>query len=417
MEDPHISQKGAVDFDFVSMAKGVSIVAVISWHIIAPFFDSALRAQTDVGVYSPFHCVIIFIHHLLGFGSSFFLVLSGYILTMRFGILNFSVKAFYRKRLSRLFVPFILWLPVYLLMSRNVKDFGDIVLRVIFFEGSYHFWFIWVILLCYFLFPIILYSQERLLLMKPSGLGSFGFFLLPLSLIILSIVVLNISPLHITDSWTINFIINKKFLILPGNLSYFVGGVCLALMCRRDIQPLKDRSKYAGILVVAAICIASARLFLFFTAHGYYIREYVEFVLQRLHIGVAIGIILLAFASTSSNGFFPRVLKTLGRSSYGIFLGHAVILDASRTFLSPIFGTQHSLFASGVFILTMLGCYYLSIPKKSRVFRLFGFSTGVSEKHLTPIPRALGRLATITLFVRRRNLFTNPVSGGAARRW
>jgi peptidoglycan/LPS O-acetylase OafA/YrhL len=385
MRQTIIYHEDTADSDFVDIAKGFSIIAVISWHVLSPFFDLAPHAQIGAGLDSPFDYAIIVLLHSLGFGSSCFLVLSGYILSRRYSTLDLSLKSFYTKRLLRIYVPFVLWLPVYLLMSQNVKDLGDVIFRVAFFEGSYHFWFIWVILCCYLLFPMILYSQKRLSPENPSDLSYLSYLLLPLILLVASVIVLTIGRLHITNSWTINFIINDKVLILPGNLFYFVCGVSMGRMWGRDVQPLIDYSKYVRVLVLAAICIASARVFLFASPDGYCIWKHGSFVLERLYMVLAITIVFLVSSSKTNDGFAAKVLKTLGRSSYGVFLGHAAILYASRSLLYPLFGDQSFLCAMCVFIITLIVCYCLCIPKRSRMLHSLGFSSKVPKIYLMPL--------------------------------
>jgi surface polysaccharide O-acyltransferase-like enzyme len=73
-----------------------------------------------------------------------------------------------------------------------------------------------------------------------------------------------------------------------------------------------------------------------------------------------------------------QALKRLGNSSYGVYLGHVAILEASRALFHTLRAPQPLAYVFAVFVTTMGACYLLTIPNGSLVLQTLGFSR---ERH------------------------------------
>jgi peptidoglycan/LPS O-acetylase OafA/YrhL len=380
---PAHKKHNAVNVDFLEIGKGIAILAVIAWHVTSPFLQQS-RYQGEVGgdLDSSFTWIAIFVRHLLGFGVPYFFVLSGYSLSRRYRELDFSLSSFYRRRLLRIYLPFLAWLPLYLVMLGDT-EWRSVIIHLVFLGGSYHFWFLWVLVCCYVLFPIILYSQKPHVSVTQSCHSRSRWFLLLSLLFVASILSWLVQPVQITSSWTLNFVLNEKILVIPYNLFLFACGVCIGIRREGIEQLVRDYSRYITTFVTVAIGIAAVRILLFVNPEVILFGKGVLFALDRLHgvLGVTI-VVLLSYITMTRESYLGQALKSLGRSSYGIYLGHAAMLAASRGILGLVVDEQSPVYVLGTYLVTSLALFSLCIGKRTSILCFLGFGKMVGQPGL-----------------------------------
>jgi peptidoglycan/LPS O-acetylase OafA/YrhL len=93
----------------------------------------------------------------------------------------------------------------------------QVLISLVFLDGSFHFWYIWVICILYLFFPFLLAAVRKNAAMVVIGM---------VFLVLLSFAF---KDKPFTNSYTLNFILQDKILILPENGLYFLMGMLTAL--------------------------------------------------------------------------------------------------------------------------------------------------------------------------------------------
>lgn len=244
-------------------------------------------------------------------GVPLFLMLSGALLLGR----KWEIKPFLKKRLVRIVLPFLFWSIIFSALFCLLPSFTSINLNLGFLEliynvlmsitPFYQMWFFWMILGTYLIMPVfnkwILHSE----------LTELEYFL---------------------AFWIItcifDFTLNSISFPIP--LSYFtspIGLVVLGYYLRYT-----ERELFKGVALPIMLIIASSIGMLFFSYIFSTTTELYRFDRYSILVAMeAIGIYLL-FKNTNSSimknpkGLFKRIIESLSKYSYGIYLVHVPIL-------------------------------------------------------------------------------------------
>ena len=142
---------------YLDEVRSLAIILVVLGHLIRSFSHDFASWQICCGVFS-----------LTRIGVPLFFTVSGALLLNK----NDSLKKFFKKRLSRLFIPFLFWVLVYIAYSAVYIKHGfylDYAIDVFFGTSSTFgviFWFIWMIIIVYIGIAILcilkLFLQKRI---------------------------------------------------------------------------------------------------------------------------------------------------------------------------------------------------------------------------------------------------------------
>lgn len=150
----------------IDIIKIISALGIVTFHFAIPSV-SFLHDQTSINGYSWGHILVVF-----------FFIASGFVLYCKYGKKEYSIMSFYKKRVISLFIPF--WLVWFYEYYRYVCAYRElfyngkpyyILLSLIGFDGylydyfpnNYYYtgeWFLGAIILCYILFPLLLYLYK-----------------------------------------------------------------------------------------------------------------------------------------------------------------------------------------------------------------------------------------------------------------
>jgi len=132
------------EFDLIRAAAALAVIAI---HVTAGYMDSPLAYTWN---------------HLVRFAVPLFIIISGFLLAWSdHDSLDFSTPAFYRQRLHRILVPYILWTIIYCLLNFYLLRLLNHPLLLLTTLGKallmgnacYHLYFIPIILQLYLLYP------------------------------------------------------------------------------------------------------------------------------------------------------------------------------------------------------------------------------------------------------------------------
>ncbi|MFZ4583520.1 MAG: acyltransferase [Paludibacter sp.] len=144
------------NIQYFDTLRALATLAVITIHVNTPVMNM------NFGKNMEYWTIGLIINNLIRFVIPIFLVISGATLLTK----NESYLVFYKKRFSKVFVPFLFWLPAYWVFRwfmlrawERPHDFDSIIawaLKLFIREGvSVHLWFVYMILLLYLFVPFI----------------------------------------------------------------------------------------------------------------------------------------------------------------------------------------------------------------------------------------------------------------------
>lgn len=307
MDDP---SKGRIkELDYM---RAFAILGVVAIHA-----GSYSEAIVGPSVIPP---VTNYIAHLADFAVPLFFAISGFLLASR-PMGPGGVRAFYRRRLSAILIPYLFFSAVYLVYNRWVLGQSDLIQAgwsILLFDSVGVFWFLGVLLQLYLLFPFLSAWLDRLVARgKPWKLPVYAGILYVAWYGFLSALIGNgitALGLPVDDLGG-----RLTSILFPGNLVFFVLGMYIArapAIGLRGVRDLESAPMAAVMLAVpAGMEYIDATPFLW----------YMSVVPYTI---VASALVYKASAHlASSDGPMPSIMGTVGRYSFGIYMVHILALD------------------------------------------------------------------------------------------
>lgn len=129
----------------------IAILAVIMIHVSTKTL-ATLKLNVDEGIFS------LFFNQISRFAVPLFFLISGFVLELN-NKNKLSYVTFFKKRASRIIIPFLFWSLVYFTLGRNFNITAVVsdkfLWTVILGTASYHLYFIPTLILFYLAFPIL----------------------------------------------------------------------------------------------------------------------------------------------------------------------------------------------------------------------------------------------------------------------
>lgn len=292
---------------YFDVLRAMAIIGIVFCHASVSFVLSGVN-NSDFYISAFFDC-------FRDFSIPIFVMLSGALLIGK----SDSFKDFFKKRLSRILIPFIFWVVIYAAYSSAYITHGFSLSNAvdIFFGTSatlgVAFWFIWMIIIAYFGIFII---------------NKFDLDMKMLTLI--SLFYILICQLGLFDPYSDRIIYFVSF------MAYIIIGHFIANNDYLETKISPDKL----VLITLALSVSSYLCYVFgfvvptSISHGRFINlSY--FNVPILFISVNIFLLFKYLSKTGyldkiENNNFGNVISTISRYSFGIYLAHYVILHALR---------------------------------------------------------------------------------------
>jgi len=295
--------KGSATLLWANNLRAVATIAVIMLHVastISAFYPAIPRSFFLTGV---------FFDSSVRWAVPVFIMLSGSFALEHYDnrLKNFFVKMFYR-----IILPFLFWSIVYLLSFswNEVTDPGKTTAQLLSFIGmqflqgtASHLWFVYVIISMYVTFPF---------LSKWTKVAVEKEYILFLSIWIIFIFL---------DPFLSPYDINFSYTFFSGFIGYVVLGNYLFKTQRKINKVLP------AVLFLAAFLYTAIRTY-FISINK---NELDEFFMDNLSLNVCL-MALSVYLLFKNNTFFThpvwqKIISTICRHSYGIYLCHLLILN------------------------------------------------------------------------------------------
>jgi surface polysaccharide O-acyltransferase-like enzyme len=274
---------------------------------------------------------------------------------------------FFRKRFTRVLIPFVVWCVVYAFYfyAQGVTSLQTTLLNIAKIPVNYgtevgHLWFVYMLMAIYLIAPVLspwIVSASR---------KSMELFLLLWGMTLL----LPFIHLFFPEVW------GEAFWNVTPTLYYFsgfIGYVVLAVYIKRFLMAPSLRLDWAAIGMVVVGYSVTLAGFLYRLRYVHEIKS-LELTWNYTTLNIAImtaGIFMLFrnIHANRGNSFLWRLIDDLSRMSYGMYLAHIIVLNGVHSVLSPMLGNAFlriPTIAFTTFVITYLGVKLLSLLPGSK---------------------------------------------------
>lgn len=252
----------------------------------------------------------IFLNQIARFAVPIFFLISGFVLEIS-STDNLSYLSFLKKRLSRIFIPYVFWSAIYYLLiyTQNHENFLLVLLKG---DASYQLYFIPTLFIFYLIFPLLhriynfisnkwlfvfLFISQIFLLYRDYFVEEFRFA----------------GPIHIAI------------------LAYFV--FIAGMVAARHIDAIKRFVNKWKFVLIPAVIVSG--IFIFaegltrFLKTGNFLSYYSQWRPSTLIYTILLGLVLFYLFEIKTFQF--KYVEKLSRLSFLVFLIHVIVLELSWT--------------------------------------------------------------------------------------
>lgn len=320
--------------EWIDTLRVLATIAVIILHVAAPIvYQFGSISDTVWWIGNIFDSSVRFCVPI-------FLMISGVLLLSKD---YSSIRSYLKKRVLRIFYPFLFWSFIYILKdiifytylgTFNFNKFQEEIKIAIISGASFHFWYIYLIMGLYLIFPLI--GKW----IKNSTKKEIEYFLF-----------LWIVSLFITFPFITTFIPKINIIYFSG----FIGFPILGYYLNNFVINIKRKKIVYFSLIVIGIFITGIGTFIISSYKNEFIDWFYDYLTPNVTL-VSIGVFLYFKELEFKNGRVKSIIKFFSKYSYGIYLVHILVLWSIQKiglyydFINPIIGI----------IITSLVCFFLS---------------------------------------------------------
>ncbi|MBO5841018.1 MAG: acyltransferase [Methanobrevibacter sp.] len=300
---------------YYDVLRALAIIGIVFCHV------SVSYVSRDIN--SPNLYISVFFDCFRDFSIPIFVMLSGALLI---GKKDTLVK-FFKKRLSRLFIPFLFWVLIYIIFTSLFLNHGfnlDNAIKILFGTAGtlgVHFWFVWMIIIAY----IGIFIINKIIQMQPFNIENFNRKFITI-LAMLSVIYIGLSHYHLFNPYSPRLTYYISF------LAYIIIGYFLA---KCDFLERRIDRKYL-IIITALLFVGSYLWYIFYfvVPRSHMVHQFVRLSYFNLLILFMSAYAFLLFKYLSKtekfidmeNNSLGKAFTLISNYSYGIYLVHYLIL-------------------------------------------------------------------------------------------
>lgn len=312
-ENSNISKNPSKRIFYYDVLRALAIIGIVFCHVSVSFVSRDIN--------SPNLYISVFFDCFRDFSIPIFVMLSGALLI---GKRDTLIK-FFKKRLSRLFIPFLFWVLVYIIFT-SIMSQGfnlDTALKIFFGTAGtlgVHFWFVWMIIIAY----VGIFIINKIMQME-TKISDFNKKFISI-LAILSLIYIGMSHYHLFNPYSPRLTYYISF------LAYIIIGYFLA---KCDFMEKRIDKKYL-IMITALFFICSYLwyIFCFVVPRSHMVHQFVRlsyFNLLILFMSANAFLLFKYLSKTEAfidmgNNQLGNAFTTISNYSYGIYLIHYLVL-------------------------------------------------------------------------------------------
>lgn len=313
--------------------KGVAILAVILVHVTA-FNMRAFDELTDGGIFFA-------INQLGRFCVPVFFMISGLFMFYRYYENEpFPIKSFFKKRMTYIIAPYLIWSVIYLFYGRMVHPEtaprpGAQSIEAIFTGGAYyHLYFLIVMVQFYVLLPVLIWAFRKF-----GGLTVIAFSLF------INVIAETMTWWEVVEKWPwLESYTENAMYYFPVWLFYF----CLGCWIGQRVDRIYEFIKKVPLSATVILYLTSALAMLIES----FARKQTGFFNYSVIVYSVFSLILLYHVFSKWKFSW---LYTLGRYSFGLYLIHPMLLNLWSQISSKLFpAASWTEFFIMLFVVTLL---------------------------------------------------------------
>lgn len=310
----HLMKTDTQEVQWLNSIRVFATFSVIFLHVTAPMLY-------QFGSVPEFYWIIGNIYDsLVRFCVPIFLMISGALILPRIG----SISNFFKKRVSRIFFPFMFWSLLYVAFNLSVslenKNIFIYILTQLRDGASFHLWYIYLIIGMYLFFPVLgkwVVNAEKNEILY--------FIVIWLLVILFSIPMLS----KFKPNITLNY--------FAGYIGYPILGYYLA-----NFAAHKNIKLVSVLLIVIGTLATIIGTHIETKAKGSFVVFYYEYLSLNV-LMTSVGMFLFFRFFEFQNKKITAIVNFVGTYSYGIYLSHILVLSFLNMFIkwhiiNPIIG-------------------------------------------------------------------------------
>ena len=298
-------------FDYIDLMRAIAITMVVAIHVASTYFYNSEMAAAATSNWKASAWVMSFLRPAV----PLFLMISGTLL-LQPSKASESISHFFRKRISRILAPFVIWSAAFIcwriFFLNEALTLGDAI-SAFFKDTVYvHFWFMYVLLALYMMTPVLRKFTKHA--SQTHWASVFGIWF----------IVKSLMPL--IKSWWGFELQLLNHIPVTGYIGFFLGGYYLSrIKVSKPVHRILPSIYVAGAIITGAIT-------LHLNGTGDVLNDvmYSNFKPNTILMATCLYLWLkhLDYRHWASQHVFcDRWIKLLSRFSFGIYLMHLMLVD------------------------------------------------------------------------------------------
>ncbi|NOR44583.1 MAG: acyltransferase family protein [Candidatus Delongbacteria bacterium] len=356
--------------DQINILRGFAIVAVVIIHITSYF--------SQIGTFSALPVTIASIDIFSQFAVPMFILISGIVLSLRYDG-EYSIKTFYKKRINRILVPYIIWSLIYIAIA-FIGNSDILATEIIFklFTGTafYHLWFFFLIFQLYLFFPF----YRKFIKGK-------SFFVIVFILILQ--IAFNHYKIGLIENEQLSIVFKRLFL---SHIFYFSLGIWIADNIKK-VEKLLSKLNYLSNSFLLLVIVWGSYIFSYnwLAINNHFFEQLpMLMIIEKITLPLLYVLIFIAlyyFATKISSLKIRNSMEIISRYSFGIYLSHALILFAliralKKVSILPDNVLFYVLTFIGTIVFSWLFCFITEKTKLSKYLLSINQKKKVENIHL-----------------------------------
>ncbi len=299
----------------IDLIRALTVIGVLSVH--STYFTNALNS---VGA----GAAIMLLHYT----REAFLFITGFVLFYTYGSDPIRLRPFWRRRFQLIGIPYVGWSVVYTCVHVHPSWIGigvfvhTLLLNLLLGRAWYHLYYLLITMQVYLLFPLF---QRLVVITRPYHrwlfTASFG----------LEVVMMTVYQYHLPTTGFFGTLLRYRTIAFFTYQFYLLAGALAATHLSWLNAWLAHRRRQIGLAWGATLLAALAW---YLTAHAVYGQSVftAEAVFQPIMVPYCLFTILglyavgMRWAGSAHKGLVSRLIASVSRHSFGIYLVHPLIL-------------------------------------------------------------------------------------------
>ncbi|KOR25403.1 acyltransferase [Clostridium sp. L74] len=361
----------------LDVLRALAFIFVVIQHTLGGYSNSKMASYNDM-------LLLKFIYEIAKSAVPLFLTITGIVLFYS-NYNNFSIKEYYSKKFTYIFLPYVIWSAICLIMLNKLNRFNDFFMQILSGNCCYHLWYMALLLRILIYFPLILILAKYI--MKKNKVIKSSFFIL---FFILYQWILKNNHLFTKQICSIIFKnpskLQERFINVTPILwsIYFVLGIYIIFNYNKFKQFILTNTKIIYFIYIISL------IYLYYNTIKDKIGNPLPFIKYNTSLSILAKIISIIFFYLVSlkiinlEGKLYKMLRFIAKYSFPAYLCHIIVIQKICGELAKYIHPSNCLLYSAIlclltiFISTFI-CYFINF------FPINKYILGIKSRNQLPL--------------------------------